>query len=275
MTIIENIMPNTYQVTTDGQLVLSGKGVQRLQDIDDKISGGLAKFPAEKVELPRLMSIQNAEAVDMFRNFPHLALVATAIANPDAAARSSARDFVKAETIELTGPRYVLPSAACYGLYWALSGTSVDSGSMFSIRSNCFRQEKSVEGLARLVAFTMREIVCVGTPAQIKAFVEDAKETVLQIAATLGVEAELVPATDPFFMHDSSRAKMERIAPVKHELVSAGGVALASVNYHRNFFGERCRITAKESGEPAYTGCMAFGIERWLGEVDAQKEGNG
>ncbi|MGH3164699.1 MAG: aminoacyl--tRNA ligase-related protein [Trebonia sp.] len=190
------------------------------------------------------------------------------IANPDAAARSNASNSVKAEMIELTGPRYVLPSAACYGLYWTLAGTSVGTESTFSIQGNCFRQEKSVEGLARLVAFTMREIVCIGAPSQVAAFVEKAKETVVRLAADFGVKATLVPASDPFFLHDSPRAKMERIAPVKHELVSERGVALASVNYHRNFFGSKCKITTSESGKPAYTACMAFGIERWLGELD-------
>jgi seryl-tRNA synthetase len=42
-----------------------------------------------------------------------------------------------------------------------------------------------------------------------------------------------------------------------------GSLAIASVNFHRNFFGERCRIrTADEKF--AFTGCVAFGIERWI-----------
>jgi len=56
---------------------------------------------------------------------------------------------------------------------------------------------------------------------------------------------------------------MQRLFPQKEELVYGGSVAIGSLNFHRNFFGERCRITA-DDGQPAYTGCVAFGLERWM-----------
>jgi hypothetical protein len=66
---------------------------------------------------------------------------------------------------------------------------------------------------------------------------------------------------------------MQRLLPVKHELVSARGVALASANFHRNFFGERCNIRLAHSGETATTGCFAFGIERWISELSHRRAG--
>jgi hypothetical protein len=89
----------------------------------------------------------------------------------------------------------------------------------------------------------------------------------------MGIAADLVPATDPFFETDGARAKMQKLFPVKHELVSERGVALASANFHRNFFGERCDIRLADSGEEAYTGCLGFGIERWLSEVRRHRAG--
>jgi hypothetical protein len=50
---------------------------------------------------------------------------------------------------------------------------------------------------------------------------------------------------------------------VKYEF-QAGDLAIASVNTHRNFFGERCEIRRENSDEYAYTSCVAFGLERWL-----------
>ena len=54
---------------------------------------------------------------------------------------------------------------------------------------------------------------------------------------------------------------------LKHELaLPIGGersTAAASFNNHERFFGDAFGITL-ETGEPASSGCVAFGIERWL-----------
>ena len=60
---------------------------------------------------------------------------------------------------------------------------------------------------------------------------------------------------------EGGKAKMQRLFPVKEEFV-VGGLAIGSVNYHRNFFGERCGILAGE--DTAHTSCLAFGLERWV-----------
>ena len=56
---------------------------------------------------------------------------------------------------------------------------------------------------------------------------------------------------------------MQKLFPQKEEMVYGRSLAIASLNFHRNFFGERCGIRTAD-GEPAFTGCVAFGIERWL-----------
>jgi seryl-tRNA synthetase len=77
----------------------------------------------------------------------------------------------------------------------------------------------------------------------------------------LGLATEI--GADPFYEPQSSRALMQQLFPQKEELVYQGSVAIGSVNFHRNFFGERCDIRTSD-GQPAFTGCVAFGIERWL-----------
>ena len=52
-----------------------------------------------------------------------------------------------------------------------------------------------------------------------------------------------------------------KLFPVKEEFV-VNGLAIGSVNYHRNFFGERCDIKAGD--DTAHTSCLAFGVERWV-----------
>ena len=69
------------------------------------------------------------------------------------------------------------------------------------------------------------------------------------MCAELGLDVQLEVATDPFFDPNSGKAKMQRLFPVKEEFV-VNGLAIGSVNYHRNFFGERCSIQAGEATGP-------------------------
>jgi seryl-tRNA synthetase len=40
-------------------------------------------------------------------------------------------------------------------------------------------------------------------------------------------------------------------------------LACGSFNLHENFFGKTFRITA-DDGQPAFTGCVGWGLERWV-----------
>ena len=51
-------------------------------------------------------------------------------------------------------------------------------------------------------------------------------------------------------------------ARLKREWVIPGGTAIASLNCHQRFFADRFEI--RRDGEMAFSGCLAFGLERWL-----------
>jgi hypothetical protein len=87
-------------------------------------------------------------------------------------------------------------------------------------------------------------------------------ELVLGLAERIGIKVRKEPATDPFYLGDGSRALLNQLDPVKFEFIADDGTAIASVNRHRNFFGERLGI--RFGDESAYSGCLAFGVERWV-----------
>jgi hypothetical protein len=62
---------------------------------------------------------------------------------------------------------------------------------------------------------------------------------------------------------------MQRVDPVKREM-TCHGLAIGSINYHRHHFGDAFQIRRGE--ESIESGCVAFGIERWL-HVLIQKHG--
>jgi hypothetical protein len=88
------------------------------------------------------------------------------------------------------------------------------------------------------------------------------------LASRLDLDAGFLVATDPFFAPTArGKALLQRVKGLKHELaLPIGGersTAAASFNNHEQFFGEAFGITL-ESGEAASSGCVAFGLERWL-----------
>ena len=50
-------------------------------------------------------------------------------------------------------------------------------------------------------------------------------------------------------------------------------LALASVNRHRTFFGQRFRLRDAR-GEALHTACVAVGLDRWLSLIGSSAQGN-
>ena len=92
------------------------------------------------------------------------------------------------------------------------------------------------------------------------------------VSDALGLPVATAVATDPFFA-PTSRAAVQALFPVKEEFVYRGSLAIGSVNFHRNFFGERCQIRSAD-GAFAYSGCAAYGVERWMHALDQRYAGD-
>jgi acyl carrier protein len=166
---------------------------------------------------------------------------------------------------------YVLPPAVCYHHYPQLAGRIVsEPGSVITAVGRCFRNEcDEHHPLERLRAFTMREIIAVGPESFVKATRENLIERVRSWMTELGLDGFIETAADPFFTRETrGRLLMQQLQPLKYELrlqVSADArtVAAASFNYHQDFFARSFSIS-QENGEPAHSGCVAFGWERWI-----------
>jgi seryl-tRNA synthetase len=248
----------------DGGLVTLGPEGLRLKELlERRFLSWAAECGAVPMLFPPLMRVKDLDGLDYFRNFPHLPLIVARLdpgRQPDYA-RGATREEIPAADLETA--EYALPSAACYNIYLHLRGTALDGPLYVTTVAACFRNEQKYDELRRLWGFTMREIVCIGTAEDVQAHVTAFKERILDFAGRLGLDLQTETATDPFYEPQSSRALMQKLFPQKEELVYGGSVAIGSLNFHRNFFGERCDIRAAD-GQPAFTGCVAFGLERWM-----------
>ncbi|MES4890687.1 hypothetical protein [Streptomyces sp. NPDC096012] len=258
--------------TTDNGLGVLGADELRLLRAFDSLALSWAhQWGAQERRYPFLLSPRDLEAIDYYENFPHLGLAAVA-ADPERLAqlRAGARSPLEQLPAGVLGDASLaLPSAACYSVYFHLRDQTLAAAeNRFTTVATCFRNETHYEGLRRLLGFSMREIVFVGSADGAREHLEQAKEQVLGLAGRLGLAVSTEVATDPFFDRNGSRATMQRLFPVKEEFV-VDGLAIGSVNYHRNFFGERCSISLPD-GSPASTSCLAFGLERWVHALTAR-----
>src|SRR5262249_160922 len=116
-------------------------------------------------------------------------------------------------------------------------------------------------------SFRMREYVCIGTAEDVASFRERWMARAQQIATDLGLNFRIDQASDPFF---GRVGQMKAVAQVQQSLKFELLIPLrphakptACMSFHdpQAHFGPPWGI-ADASGQPAHTGCVAFGMDR-------------
>ncbi|MFO1319484.1 MAG: aminoacyl--tRNA ligase-related protein [Burkholderiales bacterium] len=258
-----------------GLATLDHDQIRAIRRFDQIVLGRADARGCRETAYPALTPVADLERIDYFRNFPHLGLGVAAI-DPACVASvplETEGDVRRVPADALQCAHHFLPSAACYPVYSTLRDRQLRTAHRVCVLQRCFRNETHYEGLVRLRGFTMRELVVVGTRDDVLDFVGTEKRWIGRLALALGLDLEVRAASDPFFDPGGTRAKMQQLFPVKEEFVFEGDVAVSSVNSHRNFFGERWNIRVAD-GTCAFSGCVAFGLERWLHALTRRHAGD-
>ncbi|MFB7498261.1 hypothetical protein ACFC09_26860 [Streptomyces sp. NPDC056161] len=247
--------------------ILGPDETRLIRELDAVFAGWGQAAGADEISPPPLFPVSDLEKFDVYTNFPHLAWVA---GNLDLSGGQIKPQDGAFGPSDVTGARYGLPHATCYGAYLYHEGDQVPDDTLVTLVNRCFRNEDHYGGLRRLASFQMREIVALGSYEHTQDVLARFTDRILVFADALDLGLDKTAASDPFFQNDGARALMQKLSPVKYEF-QRGDLAIASVNTHRNFFGERCGIRLA-SGEHAFTSCVAFGLERWLAVLSERYE---
>ena len=221
--------------------------------------------------VPAAIDFETLARAEYFVSLPQWLTLASHLSGDDDALQRLAEhsDPAMAVRESQTSPKVALNPAVCYHVYGALAGRTVTTPQLITAQAGCWRHEGSRhESLERGWAFTMREVVCVGSESDARDFLDRSTRRATELAASLGIEAQVATATDPFFA-PTARAKqlLQQMKELKHELLLPIGAdrttAAASFNLHDTFFGEAFDLRLSD-GRAATTACLAFGIERWM-----------
>ena len=253
-----------------GVTALRGDAAALLRDLERAIATLCCIETSDDWRVPPAIDFATLARAEYFASFPHWLTVASHLRDEKDMLRAVAErgepDVLREAS---AAPKAALNPAVCYHVYAALAHTSIEQARIVTAQAGCWRHEGTRHAaLERGWAFTMREIVCIGSHSDARDFLERSTERVTDFARSLDLEPTLVVATDPFFA-PSARGKhvLQQLKELKHELllpIGAGKtIAASSFNLHETFFGEAFDIRLPD-GKSATTACVAFGLERWL-----------
>ncbi|MGI8843455.1 MAG: hypothetical protein ACR2HZ_07140 [Gemmatimonadaceae bacterium] len=254
-----------------GLLGLRGPALRALRSIEMEIATLVEAENPDEWMVPPALPLEALERAGYFASFPQwLTLASHLTSDPTALERIAASEHPARDASTASAPASAaLPPAVCYHIYAALADTVVRSPRLITAQGCCWRHEaEAFAPLRRGWAFSMRELVCIGTDADCVAFRERGLAAARALAARMNLAFTIEPAEDPFFAPTArGRALLQRLKELKLELrldIGDGdSVAAASFNLHDQYFGERFDIRLRD-GSPAFTACVAFGLERWL-----------
>jgi len=259
----------TSRNSKEAIVILDPAHTELIQELDRTFFGWALAENIQEITPPPIYEVTDLQKFDVYENFPHLSLVAAALYTDRVRTQPTNGAFIAEDMLEA---RFGLPIATCYGAYLFYENSVLKQDTTVTLVNRCFRNEDKYEGLRRLVSFTMREIVALGSFEYTQNLLARFTERIQKFACEVSLDLTKVAASDPFFARHGTRAVMQKLSSVKHEF-QADELAIASVNTHRNYFGERCRIRLA-NGEFAFTSCVAFGLERWVAVLANAHQGD-
>jgi seryl-tRNA synthetase len=191
--------------------------------------------------------------------FPHLLMLATSLDQPEQSA--------VLEPTNLASPQWCLSPAVCFHTYCQFAGRRLARPAIVTAAGRCFRHEASTDPGRRQIEFDMREIVLLGPGDWVRATATDCQNRLERAATLFELNGQWRIAEDPFFLpRAQGQALMQRLKESKLEYCLPDGLAIASVNFHGDFFARRFDIRDAD-GELIETACLAAGLDRWASNL--------
>jgi hypothetical protein len=252
-----------------GLIGLAADAVRVLEALRARIGRLATRFGAEARQFPTLISIETLNRCSYFSSFPHHVTFAPHVRENLQSIEDVSKNVGGEIGRFLDRPTHVLSPAVCFHAYRELADAPLTAPRVFTATGRCARYESlNLSRLERSWEFSMQEIIFVGDKEHVSRSRQAALDEVCGWMQRWGLSCWLELATDPFFMTTFAAKRYHQLlSEAKYELkLDLGGgrsLAAASFNVHSDFFGQSFGI-ALPAGGSAHTGCVAFGLERWL-----------
>lgn len=279
--IADLVAAKTIKVLEPGLFIFREPFSSLLRFFDDTFVQRIAQaFGAKEESYPAVIHLSTLDKTNHFTSFPeHLHFLSHL--RDDLDVIESFSDSIRAAggwkadapldlNRNMPKPRFAMNPSTCYHCYEGLQGETLEGdGLVATAVAKCHRYEsKNHTDFGRLLDFSMREIIFVGKPEFVRENRLKAVEHLKQLAVEWEIDCLIENANDPFFTNDFQvKASFQRNQEMKYEMRLTiphigKSIACSSVNFHSTAFGTAFDI--RMGKRPATTGCVGFGLERWV-----------
>lgn len=271
-----------------GVVSLSGPALDLLNALDDAFAREYnRRFHATSHSYPAMIKASLLARCGYFEMHPNaLSFVSHLVNDFDEIeafrqANSAATELKVTHSGAFAPVHHCLNPAACFPCYEAFENQDIDAdGQVLTWKGRVFRYEShNTVGLDRLGEFNVRELVFIGTDDFVKKGRTDAMDLTIGLLDEWDLSGRIETATDPFFATVyAAKTFWQEAMDVKYEVCldveatpngAPRSIAAGSMNLHGAFFGDRFNIRDHLGGN-AYTGCVGWGLERWVLAVFSQ-----
>ena len=266
-----------------GHVILRGMAGDLLSLIAAKVDSVFARFfGAEQEFYPATILCKTLDRIQHFTSFPeHIDFVAHLKRDLDVLNSFSndcrANGWSAAHHKERMGEHdFAICPSCCYHCYEGMENWQLKApGRCITMAVPCHRFEgNNHRTMARLRAFTQRDVVWVGHPRFVMEGRSKAEEMIVQWARDWNLVGSFEIANDMFFTQDYAiKASFQRQQQAKKELrllipSEEQSISVFSSNFHAATFGKAFNIALNE--RPATSACVGWGYERWVYAIFSQ-----
>jgi len=238
------------------------------ESVDGLFAGLARRHQARFRSYPAMIPIRTLQKCGYIHSFPqNIHLVSEIPHRLDALQKVKETDCL--DEIARISP-FALSPAVCFHCYSELAGSKLREPLILTARGTCCRHEAPWRlGKHRLNEFGMREIVLFGDADFIETTRKQMMEEVWDLFESLGLDGKIETASDPFyFSEESAKGQLQLMGNMKYELVADtgeenGAFSIASFNNMGNALCKPFEVH-DENGKPLHSGCVAFGLDRWV-----------
>lgn len=268
----------------EGIYGIADQAAQLLRIFDDDFRQIALKAGATEAIYPSLLEVDFLNRIDYFKSMPQYITIASHL-YPDISRIDSfmqnmqtiAPSQIEHIDGQVAASKYILSPTICYHLYNSLKDSALKMDNILvTAVGKCYRWESStLSYLRRLWEFWMRELIIVGKKDMVIEVRESIMRATLEYCQEIDLWGWIENANDPFFSPEAAKkSNYQRGYGMKWELripynKAHDSLAVASFNNMQRALCGCCAITMPD-GKVAFSGCIGWGLERWVYAFYAQ-----
>lgn len=248
---------------SDGYTCFYSSDSKLFNFLDKSFLNFIIEYDYDEYRIPAMINGDILRKCGYFSSFPQQLTVASFV-DEKYYEKIHQENDIKTEYL-IKSDKYLTPSA-CLHFYPMLEGTTIYE----KIITTCARvyryESEKMNNSTRLWDFTVREIVFIGSKQYVEEKLNILMQKALDFAKTITSNAVIKDANDHFYpsRRNEVKKKMQQTNSLKKELIipiSNENVSVASFNFHNYHFSKTFNF---DNNGTIVSGCVGFGIERWL-----------